>query len=116
VDSNAGHTGSMPSRLEMLVVAEILITQQPQGVPTSMLAGKHEKLPSKSWKGTTQQGSKQELSPLWHAWSNCKREECQTVLQEKFRAMARVLKLPKPVATVEFSHKHALLLVLCCPF
>jgi hypothetical protein len=98
-----------PSWLETLL-AEILIAQQPQGAPV-LAAGDREKLPSETWRGTidvllrlTQQGSEQALPPLWHAWANCKKDERRgAVLQEKFRGMARVLKLPEPVATVELT-------------
>jgi hypothetical protein len=98
-----------PTRLETLL-AEILIAQQPRGATTTP-AGDRDKLPSETWKGTidvllrlTQRSTEEALPPLWHAWANCKKEERRAVLQEQFRRLARVLKLPEPVATVELTN------------
>jgi hypothetical protein len=51
----------------------------------------------------TQRGSEEDLPQLWRAWANCKKEERRAVLQEQFCQLARALKLPEPVATVELT-------------
>jgi hypothetical protein len=64
------------------------------------------KKPSKHWEGTIDLllrlvgiGAEDDLPPIWPAWANCNKKEARTVLQERLRDNARILGLPKPVAT-----------------
>jgi hypothetical protein len=91
------------------LVTEFLIQQQPQGSTGQVPA--RDKLPSEVWRGTidlllrlTQKGNEESLPHIWHAWAKCKKEERRAVLQDHFRKMARDLKLPEPVATVELTN------------